>query len=372
MRSVEEFFADIEDPRRSEGCGLPGRPLEHPMAEVLFAALCAALCGCRDFDDIAEFAELRLGFLRRYLPYEHGAPSHSTFRRIFRLVRPEPFERLLAETAGLVAVGGHVAIDGKTLRGSADPARGGPALASLCAFATEAGLVLAQVPLAGGHAREIPALAGLLDQLELRGRAVTLDALHCQREAAAALAAAGVRYCLALKRNQPELHEDVGLFLADPAAAAARGTAVVDGGHGRIETRWAVVSTDIAWLQEWHAWPGLAAIGAVARERECRAGTSRETQLYLLGHAFSPDDLLALSRRHWAIENELHWVLDVTMGEDASRVRRAHAPRNLATLRRSALNVLRKNRTRKPMSRRMFRALLDDQSLEGLVRDMLG
>jgi predicted transposase YbfD/YdcC len=369
---VEEFFADIEDPRRAADCGLPGRPLEHPMAEVLFAALCAALCGCRDFDDIAEFAELRLDFLRRYLAYARGAPSHSTFRRVFRLVRPEPFERLLAETAGLVAAGGHVAIDGKALRGSADAARGGPALASLCAFATEAGLVLAQVPLTGGHAGEIPALAGLLDRLELRGRPVTLDALHCQRETAAALAAAGAQYCLALKRNRPEMHEDVGLFLADPAAAVARSAAVVDGDHGRVETRRAVVSTDIAWLAERHAWPGLAAIGAVERERETRAGTSRETQLYLLGHAFAPEDLLRLSRRHWAIENELHWVLDVSMGEDASQVRRDHAGRNLATLRRSALNVLRKNRTKKPMSRRMFRALLDDRNLEALVQDMLG
>jgi predicted transposase YbfD/YdcC len=350
---VEEFFADIEDPRRAAGCGLPGRPLEHPMAEVLFAALRAALCGCRDFDDIAEFAELRLDLLRRYLACARGAPSHSTFRRVFRLVRPEPFERLLAETAGLVAAGGHVAIDGKTLRGSADAARGGPALASLCAFATEAGLVLAQVPLTGGHAGEIPALAGLLDRLDLRGRAVTLDALHCQREAAAALTAAGAQYCLALKRNRPEMHEDVG-------------------DHGRIETRRAVVATDIAWLAERHAWPGLAAIGAVERERETRAGTSREIQLYLLGHAFAPEDLLRLSRRHWAIENELHWLLDVSMGEDDSRVRRDHAARNLATLRRSALNVLRKNRTKKPMSRRMFRALLDDRNLEALVRDMLG
>jgi predicted transposase YbfD/YdcC len=146
----------------------------------------------------------------------------------------------------------------------------------------------------------------------------------------------------------------------------------VDGDHGRIETRRAVVATDIAWLAERHAWPGLAAIGAVERERETRAGTSREIQLYLLGHAFAPEDLLRLSRRHWAIENELHWLLDVSMGEDDSRVRRDHAARNLATLRRSALDVLRKNRTKKPMSRRMFRALLDDRNLEALVRDMLG
>ena len=209
-------------------------------------------------------------------------------------------------------------------------------------------------------------MAALIRDMELNGVIVTLDALHCQRETAKRLNEAGARYALALKTNQPSLHDDVALFMADPATA----TTVhidVDGGHGRIETRLARVCTNVEWLQAEHDWPGLAALGAVERVRETRTGTVREQQLYLLGHAFSAAELAALSRGHWGIENRLHWVLDVSMGEDACRARRDHAAENLATLRRLALNAIRRLPGKRSVPLIMLDAMLETSKLTKLL-----
>jgi predicted transposase YbfD/YdcC len=355
---VPHLFDAMDDPRT-------GNRLTYSLPEILLAALCAVLCGCRSCEQFATFTAARLEFLRRHLPYPHGTPSHDTFSRLFRLLPPAPFARLLAGLAAAPGCGGAVAIDGKVLRGSADAANAGSALMTLCAFATETGLALGQVAV-DAKSNEIPAVAVLIRDMELNGVVVTLDALHCQRETAKRLNKAGARYALALKTNQPSLHDDVALFMADPATP----TTVhidVDGGHGRIETRIARVCTDVEWLQAEHDWPGLTALGAVERVRETRTGTVREQQLYLLGHAFSAAELAALSRGHWGIENRLHWVLDVSMGEDACRARRDHAAENLATLRRLALNAIRRLPGKRSVPLTMLDAMLETSKLSKLL-----
>lgn len=349
------LFDAMDDPRT-------GNRLLYPLPEIMLAALCAVLSGCRSCEQFAAFAAARLEVLRGYLPYAHGVPSHDTFSRLFRLLPPEPFARLLAGLAApLNQPGGAVAFDGKALRGSADPAQGGSALMTLCAFASDTGLTLAQVPV-DEKSNEIPALLALLRDLDVAGRAVTADALHCQRDTAAGIAEAGGRYVLPLKENQKTLHDDAALFLADPATPVALHLDV-DGGHGRIDTRLARVTTDVDWLRDQHNWPGLAALGMVERVRETRTGTTRETQMYLLGHAFPAAELAALARGHWGIENRLHWVLDVSMGEDGCRARRDHAPENLATLRRIALNAIRRLPTRKSVPNTMLDAMLRTDTL---------
>lgn len=162
--------------------------------------------------------------------------------------------------------------------------------------------------------------------------------MSCQRKIAQQVIDQGADYVLALKGNQETLHDDVRRFVDDPATALASATDT-DKGHGRIETRTAALTTDIAWLQESHHWPGLAAIGKITASREINGKTTAETRCYLLSQAFAPERFNAIVRSHWGIENGLHWVLDVVMDEDQARNRKDHGPQNLALLRKLALNL---------------------------------
>ena len=182
--------------------------------------------------------------------------------------------------------------------------------------------------------------------LTLKGTIVTADALNCQREIARQIVDQGGDYALALKGNQGTLHDDVRRFLDDPRSGTTTAAPVVDGDHGRIETRTATVATDIGWLQEHHKWPGLAAVGKVVRVRETTDKTTTETAYYLLSTALSAERLNQVVRAHWGVENQLHWRLDVVMNEDHDRTRLDNAPHNLAVLRHMALNVMQKDITK--------------------------
>jgi predicted transposase YbfD/YdcC len=332
---MEEFvacFADLEDPRESNA--------RHDLHEMLLIALCAVLCGAEDCSDMALFGRAKETFFREFLRLRHGIPSHDTFSRLFRHLDPVAFHgcflgfmRRFAET-----VQGVVAVDGKSLRRSFDRATGQSPLHLVCAWAVEPRLVLGQLAVED-ESNEITAVPQLLALLSLQGRIVTADALHCQRAIADQVVQQGGDYVLALKGNQGRLHADVTQFLDDPETAPDSTAATVDADHGRIETRTGLVSTDIGWLQEHHAWPGLAAIGKVTRTRESRARITTETAYYLLSTALPADRFNAIVRQHWGIENGLHWVLDVTMNEDQATNRRDNGPQNLALLRRLALNL---------------------------------
>jgi len=272
--SACKLFTGIDDPR------VVGR-ITHSLAEILFAALCATLCGFGCCDGYAQFARAKVDFLRRYLPYEDGTPSHDTFGRLFRLIKPEQFEAVLADLARRVTAGsaGHVAIDGKTVRRSADVARGVRALHLLHAFATDVGLCIGQVAV-DGKSNEITALPELLKLLDLRGRDVTMDAMHTQRASAKRLHEAGAHDVMALKGNQPTLLDDVQTALGDPLVPVLEHEET-NVGHGRVETRAARVSTDVAVLAH-HCWPGLAAVGRVDRTRICKR--TGATTAILNGH----------------------------------------------------------------------------------------
>ena len=203
----------------------------------------------------------------------------------------------------------------------------------------------------------------LLEILSLKGTIVTVDAMGCQRDIAQQIIDQGGDYALALKGNQGSLHADVSLFLDDPQRAADGTHTSVDGEHGRIETRTAMVSSDIAWLQEQHAWPGLAAVGKVLRTRGSGNKITTEAACYLLSTPLSAERFSTVARQHWGIENSLHWVLDVTMNEDQSRNRKDHGPENLAMLRRLALNLARLEPSKRSMTGKLKRAGSDDQFL---------
>ena len=336
MERFSACWEGLEDPRS-------GNAALHDLHDLLMIALCAVLSGGETAKDMAVFGKAKESFLRGFLTLRNGIPSHDTFSRLFRLLDPDrfgaAFRRFMAAFAGQCQ--GVVAIDGKVLRRSHDRARGKPALHMVSAWGCEQRMVLAQIA-TDDKSNEITAVPELLEMLSLKGTIVTVDALNCQRAIARQIAGQGGDYALALKGSQGTLHADVCLFLDDPALKAIDGHQTVNGGHGRIETRAATVSTDTGWLQALHGWPGLAATGKVERIRETPAKTTRETACYLLSTALSAGRLNEVVRAHWGVENGLHWRLDAVMNEDQARNRADNGPHNLAVLRHMVLNVMQK------------------------------
>lgn len=359
MEGFAACFADLEDPRDDNA--------RHDLHEILVIALCTMLCGGEDCSDMALFGRAKAPFLRSFLRLRHGIPSHDTFSRVFRLLDPEQFRScFVAFMRQFAKASGVIALDGKTLRRSFDKASGKSALHLVSAWAADQRLVLGQLAV-DDKSNEITAIPKLLDMLMLKGTIVTADALNCQRAIAEQVVAQGGDYVLALKGNQPTLYDDVRRFLDDPQRAAGPRHTLTEGDHGRIEIRTSEVSSDIAWLQEDHQWPGLAAIGKIARSREIAGKTTTETAYYLLSTPLSAERFGQAAREHWGIENGLHWVLDVTMNEDQARNRADNGPQNLALLRRLALNLAKLEPSKGSMKGKLKRAGWDDGSLLALL-----
>jgi predicted transposase YbfD/YdcC len=339
MEAFAACFEGLEDPRR-------GNAELHDLYELLMIALCTVLCGGQTAVDMQLFAKAKEGFLRGFLKLKHGLPSHDTFSRLFRRLDPDQFRACFQRfmTRFAEACQGVIAIDGKVVRRSFDTASAKSPLHMVSAWGCEQRLVLAQIA-TDAKSNEITAVPKLLAMLSLKGCIVTVDALNCQRGIAGQIIDQGGDYALALKGNQGTLHEDVKLFLDDPHRETATTTThrTIDGDHGRIETRVAVVSTDIGWLQENHRWPGLAAVAKIVRTREFPTKATTETAYYLLSAPLSAEVVNNVVRSHWGVENRLHWCLDVVMNEDQARNRLDNGPHNLAILRHMALNVMRKD-----------------------------
>ena len=362
--TLDQFMAcweGLEDPR-SGNAGL------HDFHELLVIAMCTVLCGGQGAVDMALFAKAKEPFLRSFLELNNGVPSHDTFSRLFRNLDPDQFrvsfQQFMAQFSAQSQ--GVVAIDGKVLRRSFDRASGKSALHMVSAWGCEQRLVLAQIA-TDAKSNEITAVPKLLEMLTLKGAIVTADALNCQRAIAGQIVEQEGDYALALKGNQGTLYDDVRLLLDDLESKASTGAPVVEGDHGRVETRTATVSTEIGWLQKQHQWPGLAAIGKVERIRETAEKTSAETAYYLLSTALSPERFNEVVRQHWGVENRLHWRLDVVMNEDQDRTRMGNSPHNLAVLRHMALNAMQKEGSKGSTRGKFKRAGWDDAYLIRLL-----
>jgi len=342
-----DAFAEVPEPRASNA--------RHDLLEVLTIALVASICGAEDCSDFADFAVDREGLFREFLTLKHGIPSHDTFSRIFRLLDPEAFSaafgRFLDDLGAAGA--GVIAIDGKTLRRSFDTAAGRSPLAVVTAFASATSTVIGQEAYRSGDGdSEIVAARAVLECLDLSGQLVTADALHCQGETARIVLERGGDYLFRLKSNRPALHEMVAGYFAAPDVTADLPVAeTTDGDHGRIEVRRAVVSTDLSWLRgtktscaEPALLPGLACLGMIETTVTRNGKTTTTRHFHVSSRVLTPEAYLAAARSHWSIENGLHWVLDMTFDEDRARNRKDHGPENLATLRKLALNVLRRSR----------------------------
>lgn len=345
LRVLLDHFAALEDDRESWR-------VAHPLPEVLLLVVCGTIGAGDDFDEIVEWGEDNLPFLRRFLPYHHGLPGSRWLRALLNRIDPALFSEMFQSWAASLRpeAPALVAIDGKSSRGSRDAGKARAALHLVSAFATREKLVLAQEAVAEGG-NEQTTIPLLLERLaakgQLQGALVSIDAVACHAGTAQAVLDAGADYLLAVKANQPGLMGEIARFFDDPAAQDAIATAHdVDKGHGRVEERAAAVSTRVDWLDAGrrfpgeHRFPGLALIARVCATTWEKRGPSSAVRYYVSSRAMTAQALAQAVRSHWAIENSLHWVLDVTFREDAARSRTGHGPANMAVVRHFAFNML--------------------------------
>jgi len=361
-----EHFRDLPDPRQ------PGK-IMYPLNEVLLLCLLAVLAGAEAFTDISRFGTKKLDLLRRFLPFRDGTPAHDHLGDIFATLDAEKFQQcfvawVAAQTGAPADV---IAIDGKTVRRSGDKKGGKAAIHMVSAFAARQRLVLGQVKVSE-KSNEIVAIPRLLDMMSIEGAVVTIDAMGCQREIAKKIIDKKADYVLALKGNQGSLREDVELFVAEQKANGFRDTTItrdqtVDGDHGRIETRTTTVIHDVAWLQERHDWPGLKAIVMVESIREIDGKSELETRFYITSLLLAAVQLGLIVRNHWAVENSLHWVMDMIFRDDECRVRTEHAPANFTTIKHMAHNLLRRAPGKDSLRLRRKVAAWDDEFLASLI-----
>jgi predicted transposase YbfD/YdcC len=372
LRLLLDHFALIEDEREAWR-------VAHPLPEVLLLVVCGTIAAGDDFEDIADWGEDNLAFLRRFLPYHHGVPGSRWLRLLMNRIDPGLFADCFQSwaTAMRQDAPALVAIDGKTSRGSHDRPRGRAALHLVSAFATRERLVIGQEAVAEGSCEQ-ETIPLLLEKLaasgSLDGTLVTIDAIACNPKVAAAIIDVGADYLLAVKANQPGLMGEIERFFDDPQSPAADRCEETDKGHGRIEERRVAVSTEVNWLAGERRFPGeyrlpgVAAIVMVEAVTHEKGVTSRHRRFYVASRALTAKQAAAAIRSHWAIENSLHWVLDVTFNEDKCRSRTRHGPANMAVVRHFAFNLLRSIDDKRSMKLRRKRAARNNQYLEQILQ----
>ena len=366
MKEFKKAFRRLPDPRADNA--------RHDLLEVLFIALAAMLCGAESCSDMADFGQSKEELLRLFLRLEHGIPSHDTFSRVFRLLKPQAFElafrRFMAAfaKANRIKLTGVVAVDGKALRGAYE--RGGKAtpLHMVNVFAVDARMALAQHKAPGRN--ETAGALQVLDLLDLEGSIVTADALHCTRAFAGAVLERGGGYALVVKANRGPLFKSVTQqFTRSGKRSSTR--QIERSTHDRSEARCATVIRNSR-LAGLHRFPGIAAVGRITLRRRVRGQPADVpfVRYYVLSKYMSPKRLLEVARSHWGIENRLHWVLDVHFSEDSSRARKDNAPENLALMRKLALNILQAIPDTASIRRKIKRAGWDDAFLLQAISHM--
>lgn len=352
-RGLVSCFRDLPDPRID-------RTKSHKLIDVLVIGICTLVCAGETFNDMEDFGNAKHDWLKTFLELPNGIPSHDTFNRVFAALDPQRFlECFLRWTQSLrTAVSGEiVALDGKALRRALNKSQAVPYVVS--AWAVSNGLVLGQLKVAE-KSNEITAVPELLRALELKGCIVTLDAMGCQKKIAKQIIDSGADYVLALKGNHETVHEEVKNYLdeairshADDRTARRTGipelvfAETVEKDHGRIEVRRYWQSENIGWFADLKKWEGLRSVGVVEAVRDVKGEISTERRYYLSSLTSDIIPFAKAVRGHWGVENQLHWQMDVSFAEDQSRARTGHAAENLATLRRLALNLLKRDTTKK-------------------------
>jgi len=344
-RSLLEHFSAIRDGRQ------PCKVM-YPLGEVLLLVVCGTMAACDDYDDIVLWGNRHLPFLRKLQEYHHGIPCADWLRVVMNRIEPELFSACFLSFVAerLPGAVGQIAIDGKTSRRSHDRGRGQGALHLVSAYATTHNLVLGQRAVAD-KSNEITAIPLLLEELAasgaLAGSLVSIDAMGCQSQIAGKIVDLGGDYLLAAKDNQKTAHAEIELYFDGATGDEVEVLAEVEKAHGRIETRRHLVSQRVDWMSGERRYPdeprfkGLKTIAMIETSVERAGAVKTERRCYISSRALTAKAFASAARAHWAIENGLHWVLDVEFKEDQSRLRRGHGATNMAHIRHLALNLIR-------------------------------
>lgn len=359
IQELIERTERIKDPRRQYGY------LQHSLVTIVVIAFCAIICGAEDYEDIEEFGNIRKGWLGKFLEIKNGIPDKDTFRRVFERLNPSEVAECLYGWLGNREVAGKtVNIDGKTIRGSKNAAH--QACHVVSAWVSENQITLGEI-VVDEKSNEITAIPQLLDFVDVEGATVTIDAMGTQTKIAEKIIEKKADYSLALKGNHSDLHDDVRFYFENETVSAQTRTLEKD--HGRIEKREYFLETDIDWLEQKADWKRLSAIGAV-RSTVIESDLTRVETRYFITSLTDVKRFADSVRKHWSIENQLHWQLDVTFGEDSAKMRKDNSPLNWNVMRKTALPLIRNANIGKKQSvkRKMFMAALDVSVLETILQ----
>jgi predicted transposase YbfD/YdcC len=364
-------FEELTDPRLD-------RTRHHSLFDLVVVALCGTIAGSNSWADIERFGNERLDWLQQFLPLKNGIPSHDTFGRVFSRLDPAQLAACIGQWLDDVGreLGGHIAVDGKTLRGSFDKAAGKNPLHLVSAWATEARLTLGQIA-TEAKSNEITAIPLLLELLDLKGATVTIDAMGCQKEIAAKIIERKGDYLLALKDNHPTLCEAVQeefstALETDVRPSEMRRHVTRETNRGRNERREYFVLPAPSSLPGFADWKNLQSIVMVLRMTTVNGQEKGEVSYFLSSLPPKIRILAKRIRQHWSIENQLHWVLDVDFTEDNSRIRKQHAPQTSAMLRRLAVSILSVDTSIKDnVKGKRYRASLSTDVLERILRSFV-
>jgi predicted transposase YbfD/YdcC len=363
-----DHFSALEDPRQAW-------KVVYPLPEILLLTLAATLAGADDFVEIEEWGNEHLAFLRTFLGYEDGIPSHDALNDLVNALDPELFKACFTSWVATLqdADPDVIAIDGKTSRRTHQRGRGREPLHLVSAWAARQRLVLGQQAI-DAKSNEITAIPLLLERLAIKGALVTIDAMGTQTDIAEKIIERGGDYLLALKENRPVLHADVERFFADAPRDAVATLQTTDGDHGRLEIRKHTVCHDVGWLFSDRryagevAFPGLAMIGMIESEVERNGKLERAHRYYLCSTRLDAATFARAVRAHWGVENRLHWVLDVVFHDDLARLRSGHGPQNMAIVKHMALNLMRSTKPSASLKVRRKKAAWNTTYLSQVLR----
>jgi predicted transposase YbfD/YdcC len=363
-----DHFSKIRDSRQS--C-----KVMYPLQEVLFLVVCGTIASSDDYEDIVDWGEAHLDFLRQFLEFHYGIPCADWLRNIMNHIDPDLFSACFSAWVEQMwpEKRDQIAIDGKTSRRSHDKGNGKRALHLVSAFATSSRLVLGQQAV-DEKSNEITAIPALLKRIDAKDALVSIDAMGCNPNTAEAILETGADYLLALKKNQPTLYADAKSYFKTAPYDEVEHFETIDKGHGRIETRIHQVSLDTDWFSSDRAYPraprfpGLKSIAMVEARIEHKNYCSQEWRYYISSRPLSAQEFALAARSHWQIENNLHWMLDVTFKEDLSRLRKGYGAKNMSVVRHFALNLVRQIDDRLSIKRRRKRASYDTDYLHKILQ----